>query len=73
MGSEQYTADSPSMVSTDLMGITRDDLAYDLGRHVDDSVHLFEEWGLPSLPAARRRGKALVDGGKQVAQVRGRG
>jgi adenylylsulfate reductase subunit A len=29
------------------MGITREDLVYDLGRHVDDSVHLFEEWGLP--------------------------
>jgi adenylylsulfate reductase subunit A len=35
------------MVRGDLMGITRDDLVYDLGRHVDDSVHLFEEWGLP--------------------------
>ena len=35
------------MVSNDLMGITRDDLAYDVGRHVDESVHLFEEWGLP--------------------------
>jgi len=22
-------------------------LAYDVGRHVDESVHLFEEWGLP--------------------------
>ena len=29
------------------MGITRDDLTYDMGRHVDESVHLFEEWGLP--------------------------
>ncbi len=35
------------MVRNDLMGITRDDLVYDVGRHVDDSVHLFEEWGLP--------------------------
>ncbi len=35
------------MVRNDLMGITRDDLVFDLGRHVDDSVHLFEEWGLP--------------------------
>jgi adenylylsulfate reductase subunit A len=35
------------MVRNDLMGLTRDDLVYDLGRHVDDSVHLFEEWGLP--------------------------
>ncbi len=29
------------------MGIVREDLIFDLGRHVDDSVHLFEEWGLP--------------------------
>jgi adenylylsulfate reductase, subunit A len=31
----------------DLMGIVREDLVYDVGRHVDSSVHLFEEWGLP--------------------------
>ena len=47
-----YIGDNPiedyvRMVRNDLMGITRDDLVYDLGRHVDDSVHLFEEWGLP--------------------------
>jgi adenylylsulfate reductase subunit A len=47
IGSEQDPADYTRMVSNDLMGITRDDLAYDLGRNVDDSVHLFEEWGLP--------------------------
>ena len=47
IGSEQDPADYARMVSNDLMGITRDDLAYDLGRNVDDSVHLFEEWGLP--------------------------
>ena len=34
-------------VRNDLMGITRDDLVYDIGRHVDGSVHLFEKWGLP--------------------------
>jgi adenylylsulfate reductase subunit A len=34
-------------VRADLMGITREDLTYDLGRHVDDSVQMFEEWGLP--------------------------
>ena len=47
IGPEQDPADYARMVSNDLMGITRDDLAYDLGRVVDDSVHLFEEWGLP--------------------------
>jgi len=35
------------MVRNDLMGIVREDLIFDLGRQVDDSVHLFEEWGLP--------------------------
>jgi len=35
------------MVRNDLMGIVREDLIFDLGRHVDDSVYLFEEWGLP--------------------------
>ena len=47
IGKEQDPADYARMVSNDLMGITRDDLAYDVGRHVDESVHLFEEWGLP--------------------------
>jgi len=35
------------MVRTDLMGLVREDLIFDLGRHVDSSVHMFEEWGLP--------------------------
>jgi adenylylsulfate reductase, subunit A len=47
IGTEQDPADYTRMVANDLMGITRDDLAYDVGRNVDDSVHLFEEWGLP--------------------------
>jgi adenylylsulfate reductase subunit A len=44
---ENSPIDYAKMVANDLMGITRDDLCYDLGRHVDDSVQLFEEWGLP--------------------------
>ncbi|WP_295590655.1 adenylyl-sulfate reductase subunit alpha [uncultured Lamprocystis sp.] len=59
-------ADYARMVSNDLMGITRDDLAYDLGRHVDDSVHLFEEWGLPIWKQPGDEGKPLVEGGKPV-------
>ncbi len=47
IGDTQDPADYARMVSNDLMGITRDDLTYDCGRHVDDSVHMFEEWGLP--------------------------
>lgn len=34
-------------VRQDLMGITREDLVYNIARHVDSSVHLFEKWGLP--------------------------
>lgn len=39
--------DYTRMVRNDLMGIVREDLIFDLGCHVDDSVYLFEEWGLP--------------------------
>jgi adenylylsulfate reductase subunit A len=35
------------VVRNDLMGLVREDLIFDLGCYVDDSVHLFEEWGLP--------------------------
>jgi adenylylsulfate reductase subunit A len=34
-------------VRQDLMGLSREDLVYDIARHVDSSVHLFEDWGLP--------------------------
>ena len=34
-------------VVNDMMGLAREDLVYDVGRHVDNSVHLLEEWGLP--------------------------
>jgi len=61
------------MVRTDLMGLVREDLIFDLGRHVDDSVHLFEEWGLPCWikdeneknldgAAAKAAGKSLRNG-----------
>ena len=78
IGDKQDPADYARMVSNDLMGITRDDLAYDVGRNVDDSVHLFEEWGLPiwktDADGVRHDGAeaiteglpALKDGGKPV-------
>jgi adenylylsulfate reductase subunit A len=44
---ENAPEDYVRMVRNDLMGIVREDLIFDLGLHVDDSVHLFEEWGLP--------------------------
>ena len=44
---ENSPDDYVRMVRNDLMGIVREDLIFDLGCHVDDSVFLFEEWGLP--------------------------
>ncbi|HSQ85292.1 MAG TPA: adenylylsulfate reductase subunit alpha, partial [Desulfobacterales bacterium] len=43
---ENTPDDYVRMVRNDLMGIVREDLIFDLGCHVDDSVFLFEEWGL---------------------------
>jgi adenylylsulfate reductase subunit A len=31
------------------MGLVREDLGYDIARHVDSTVHKFEEWGLPIM------------------------
>ena len=71
---ENDPADYVKYVRADLMGITREDLVYDLGRHVDDSVHEFEEWGLPvwkkapdghTMDGAQEAPK-LSEGGKPV-------
>ncbi len=67
---EQKPEDYCRMVSADLMGITRDDLVFDVGRHVDDSVHLFEEWGLPIWKDKGSEGTPLKDGGKPVRSGR---
>ncbi|TAN44744.1 MAG: adenylyl-sulfate reductase subunit alpha, partial [Rhodospirillales bacterium] len=67
---EQKPEDYVRMVSADLMGITRDDLVYDVGRHVDDSVHLFEEWGLPIWKDKGSEDVLLKDGGKPVRSGR---
>jgi adenylylsulfate reductase subunit A len=63
---ENDPADYVRYVRGDLMGITREDLVYDTGRHVDDSVHHFEEWGLPIWKQPGDEGKALTEGGKPV-------
>ncbi|MFP4285026.1 MAG: adenylyl-sulfate reductase subunit alpha [Desulfovermiculus sp.] len=57
--------DYTRMVHMDLMHLTRDDLVFDVGRHVDDSVHMFEEWGLPIW--VNKDGKNL-DGAKAKEQ-----
>jgi len=44
---ENTIEDYVNYVKTDLMGVVREDLVYDYSRHVDSSVYLFDEWGLP--------------------------
>lgn len=63
---ENDPAEYVRYVRGDLMGIIREDLVYDVGRHVDDSVHNFEEWGLPIWKQAGDEGKMLTEGGKPV-------
>jgi adenylylsulfate reductase subunit A len=63
---DQTPDDYVRMVRNDLMGIVREDLIYDLGRHVDDSVYLFEKWGLPIWKQEGDEGKPLAEGGKPV-------
>ena len=41
---ENTPEDYVRYVRNDLMGIIREDLVFDVGRLVDDSVHLFEDW-----------------------------
>ena len=78
---ENDVDDYVRMVRTDLMGLVREDLIFDLGRHVDDSVHLFEEWGLPVWckddsghnldgAAAKSKGMSIRTGAKPVRSGR---
>jgi len=78
---ENSPEDYVRMIRNDLMGIVREDLIFDNGRHVDNSVHLFEEWGLPiwktgddgkshdgskGLPALKDGGKVVRSGRWQI-------
>ena len=67
---ENDPADYVRYVRNDLMGIVREDLIYDVGRHVDDSVHNFEDWGLPIWKAQGDEEKSLRAGGKPVRSGR---
>ena len=67
---ENDPADYVRYVRNDLMGIVREDLIYDVGRHVDDSVHNFEDWGLPIWKAQGDEEKPLRGGGKPVRSGR---
>jgi adenylylsulfate reductase subunit A len=44
---ENQPEDFVRYVRKDLMGLCREDLVYDIARHVDSTVHMFESWGLP--------------------------
>jgi adenylylsulfate reductase subunit A len=46
---ENKPEDHVRYARTDLMGLVREDLGYDIARHVDSTVHKFEEWGLPIM------------------------
>ncbi len=46
---ENQPEDHVHYARNDLMGMVREDLAYDMARHVDSTVHKFEEWGLPFM------------------------
>jgi hypothetical protein len=49
----------------DLMGMVREDLLFDMARHVDSTVHQFEEWGLPIMKDPKT-GRYLREGRWQI-------
>ncbi len=62
---ENQREDHVRYARNDLMGMVREDLAYDMARHVDSSVHKFEEWGLPIMRDAES-GRYLREGKWQI-------
>src|SRR6266542_1685509 len=54
---ENQPEDFVRYVRQDLMGLSREDLVYDIARHVDSTVHMFEEWGLPIFKTSEGRYK----------------
>jgi len=61
---ENTPEDFVRYVRNETVGLSREDLTFDIARHVDASVHMFEEWGLPffKTPEGRyvREGKWQV-------------
>src|SRR5262249_52677529 len=49
----------------DLMGLVREDVLFDMARHVDSTVHQFEEWGLPIMRDPKT-GRYLREGRWQI-------
>ena len=54
---ENQPEDFVRYVRQDLMGLSREDLVYDIARNVDSTVHMFEEWGLPFFKTPEGRYK----------------
>jgi adenylylsulfate reductase subunit A len=62
---ENQAADFVRYARGDLMGLVREDLIFDIARHVDATVHKFEEWGLPIMKDPKT-GRYLREGKWQV-------
>ena len=62
---ENQPEDHVRYARNDLMGLVREDLAYDMARHVDSTVHKFEEWGLPIMHDPEN-GRYLREGKWQI-------
>ncbi|MBI4496979.1 MAG: adenylyl-sulfate reductase subunit alpha [Chloroflexi bacterium] len=52
---ENVPDDFVHYVRNETMGLAREDLSYDIARHVDATVHMFEDWGLPFFKNAEGR------------------
>ncbi|MDV3239248.1 MAG: adenylyl-sulfate reductase subunit alpha [Gammaproteobacteria bacterium] len=62
---ENRPEDHVRYARNDLMGLVREDLGYDIARHVDSTVHKFEEWGLPIMKDPKT-GRYLREGRWQI-------
>ncbi len=62
---ENNPEDHVRYARNDLMGLVREDLAFDMARHVDSAVHKFEDWGLPFMKSAET-GQYLREGKWQI-------
>src|SRR5258708_20493203 len=62
---ENQPEDHVRYARNDLMGLGREDHGYDIARHVDGTVHKFEEWGLPIMRDPKT-GRYLREGKWQI-------
>jgi len=62
---ENQPEDHVRYARNDLMGLVREDLGYDMARHVDSTVHMFDDWGLPMM-RDKKTGRYLREGKWQI-------